>query len=104
MTTRSYTYDARNQLTQVSQSGADGTLSTTYGYDLQGNQLNKTRAGLTTTYGYDAHDQLISVARDGTVLGNYRNNHLGLRIEKEAKDPLNAQGPPPQAPHPVGRA
>jgi RHS repeat-associated protein len=94
VTTRSYTYDARNQLTQVSQSGADGTLSTTYGYDLQGNQLNKTRAGLTTTYGYDAHDQLISVARDGTVLGNYRNNHLGLRIEKEAKDPLNAQGPP----------
>jgi RHS repeat-associated protein len=28
------------------------------------------------------------------VLGNYSNNHLGLRVEKEAKDPLQPNAPP----------
>ena len=87
-------YNARNQLTGISQSGAQGSLSTTYQYDPQGNQIQKARDGQITAFTYDAHDQLIQISRNGSVLGTYRNNHLGLRIEKEAKDPLNPQGPP----------
>ncbi len=93
-TTRSYAYNTRNQLTGITQSGAAGAQTIQYAYDGQGNQTQKTLGSTITTYAYDAHDQLIQVSRNGTVLGNYRNNFLGLRIEKEAKDPLNPQGPP----------
>ncbi|MBC3876146.1 hypothetical protein, partial [Undibacterium flavidum] len=54
----------------------------------------KTQGSDSTYYSYNARDNLISVRKNNTVLGNYSNNHLGLRVEKEAKDPLQPNAPP----------
>lgn len=87
----SYGYDGRNALTSI----ADGAAGTTVlGYDQQGNLTRKTAGNDLTVYGYDARDNLISVTQNSTLLGSYRNDHLGLRIEKEAKDPLQPGAPP----------
>lgn len=89
--TKTYTYDGRNQLTAIADTVAgDTTLS----YDSQGNLLQKSKGSDITAYSYNARDNLISVRQNSTVLGNYRNDHLGLRVEKEAKDPLQPNAPP----------
>lgn len=88
---KSYRYDGRNQLTGISDSSAgDTTLS----YDNQGNLIRKTRGSDLTQYAYNARDNLISVSKNATLLGSYTNDHLGLRVEKEAKDPQQPNAPP----------
>ena len=47
--TRSYTFDAANRLTSVS----DGSLTTSFTYDGLGNRVAKTAGGTTTTYALD---------------------------------------------------
>ncbi|MBC3876121.1 RHS repeat protein, partial [Undibacterium sp. LX15W] len=89
--TKTYTYDGRNQLTAITDTAAGNT---TLSYDNQGNLSQKTQGGDSTYYSYNARDNLISVRKNNTVLGNYSNNHLGLRVEKEAKDPLQPNAPP----------
>ena len=89
--TKSYRYDGRNQLVDISDSAAG---ETGLAYDKQGNLVKKTRGTDITTYRYDARDYLLGVSQNTTLLGSYRNNHLGLRIEKEAKDPLQPGAPP----------
>jgi RHS repeat-associated protein len=89
--TKSYRYDGRNQLVGISDSVAG---ETGLAYDKQGNLVQKTRGSDITTYRYDARDYLLGVSQNATVLGSYRNDHLGLRIEKEAKDPLQPGAPP----------
>ncbi|WP_222612568.1 RHS repeat-associated core domain-containing protein [Undibacterium flavidum] len=89
--TKTYTYDGRNQLTAITDTAAGNT---TLSYDSQGNLSQKTQGSDSTYYSYNARDNLISVRKNNTVLGNYSNNHLGLRVEKEAKDPLQPNAPP----------
>ncbi|WP_417070995.1 hypothetical protein [Niveibacterium terrae] len=36
----------------------------------------------------------MSVSRDGTALGRYRNDAFGLRVEREATDPIHPGAPP----------
>ena len=89
--TRSYTYDARNQLRQIADS-ANG--STTLTYDVQGNLTQKVRGNDTTNYVWSARDLLSSVSRNGTLLGRYGSDALGMRVQKEAIDPLQPGAPP----------
>jgi RHS repeat-associated protein len=94
-TRKHYAYDARDQLTRIDDTNATGvTVATTLSYDAQGNLVEKLRGSETTRYAYDANDQLVAVSRDGTQLGRYRNNALGLRVEKEATDPIHPGAPP----------
>ena len=43
-----YMYDANNRLTTESKAGADGTETTRYSYDPNGNQYSKTRETIST--------------------------------------------------------
>jgi RHS repeat-associated protein len=88
---RGYQYDGRNQLTGISDAAAGDTVLS---YDAQGNLTQKQQGSDQVAYRYDARDHLISVARNGAVLGRYGNDHLGLRVEKEAMDPLQPGAPP----------
>ena len=87
---RTETYGVRNELTTID----DGSPVTTLNYDGEGNLIEKKQGSDSTIYRYNGNDNLISVARNGTVLGRYSNDYLGLRIEKEAKDPLQPGAPP----------
>lgn len=88
---RDYSYDARNQLRGINDSQAgDIALS----YDPQGNLTQKTRGSDTTTYTWNARDLLSQVSRNGTLLGNYGSDYNGLRVSKEALDPLQPGAPP----------
>ncbi|MCU7369940.1 hypothetical protein PEC18_03410 [Paucibacter sp. O1-1] len=87
---RSYSYDARNQLRSIADSAA-GTI--TLSYDAQGNLTQKAKGGDTTTYAWNARDLLSNVSRNGTVLGNYSGDHAGLRVGKEAMNPLQPGAP-----------
>jgi len=56
------TYDSLNRLSNLSNTGGGGTISTFgYSYDAAGNRLSKTAAAGTETYGYDNLNQLTSV-------------------------------------------
>lgn len=89
--TRGYSYDPRNQLRQVTDTAA-GT--TTLSYDPQGNLLQKVQGSDTTNFMWSARDLLSSVSRNGTVLGRYASDHAGLRVSKEALNPLQPGAPP----------
>ncbi len=88
---RSYAYDGRSRLTSISDSAAGNT---TLSYDPQGNLLQKVQGGDTTSYVWNARDHLVSVSRNGSVLGRYSTDHVGLRVSKEALNPLQPQAPP----------
>ena len=90
-TTRSYTYDARSRLTRIDDSASGAT---TLSYDAQGNLLQKQQGGDTTAYVWNARDLLTSVSRNGTTLGRYGSDHEGLRVSKEALNPLQPGAPP----------
>ncbi len=91
VTKRTETYGSRNELKTID----DGNgVVTSLNYDGEGNLTEKRQGSDSTIYRYNGNDNLISVARNGTTLGRYSNDHLGLRIEKEAKDPLQPGAPP----------
>ncbi|WP_169741313.1 RHS repeat-associated core domain-containing protein [Andreprevotia chitinilytica] len=82
---KTYSYNTRSQLTGITvQDSTKGNSSITLSYDPQGNLTSKTSGADTTVYTYDGRDQLISIARNGTPLGQYRNNADGYRVEKNA--------------------
>lgn len=59
-TTLSYTYDQRDQVTQLTDSALNRTIG--YGYDNVGNRANLTAPdGRTLQYGYDANDNLTAL-------------------------------------------
>jgi RHS repeat-associated protein len=89
--TRNYTYDGRNQLRQIDDSAAG---STTLTYDNQGNLVQKQMGQDVLAYSWNARDHLIQVSRNGSVLGRYSTDAEGLRVSKEALDPLQPQAPP----------
>ncbi|MDR0275682.1 MAG: hypothetical protein LBI48_10190 [Burkholderiaceae bacterium] len=82
-----------DQLTRIEQLGADNQ-TIVLAYDSQGNLIEKQSGAQTTSYQWDANDRLTSVSQDGTLLGQYRNNAQGLRVEKHASDPLHPGAPP----------
>jgi len=88
---KTFTYDGRNALTRIVDSQA-GTIGMRY--DLQGNLVEKTVGSDLTAYAYNARDDLMRVTRNGTVLGRYFSDHRGLRVEKEARDPMNPDASP----------
>lgn len=88
---RSYIYDSRNQLKQISDSVAGTTTLT---YDPQGNLKQKTQGANNTNFVWSARDLITEISRNGTVLGQYTSDHMGLRVSKEALDPLNPAAPP----------
>lgn len=59
---QAFAYDALNRLT-----GSSGlaTGSRSYSYDLDGNRVSATEAGVTSVYLYDRTDQLVSVTESG---------------------------------------
>ncbi len=83
ITQKLYTYDPRNQLTDL-ENLLDPSRNLTYGYDLNGNQVSRQLAGGTLTeFDFDVRDQLIRVAEDGSPLGTYGYDAQGLRITKQ---------------------
>lgn len=84
--TRSFVYNARNQLTDVVDA-TDPARSIQFTYDANGNRQTKTQAGTTTTYRWDARDRLIEVLRDGVWVARYDYNAAGQRTYKEVNGP-----------------
>ncbi|MDP3230389.1 MAG: RHS repeat-associated core domain-containing protein [Acidovorax sp.] len=88
--TLTYSYNNRDQLTQVS-----GSQSATYTYDANGNRLSQTetRSGTTQTtrYHWNAQDQLVKVEQGSgstppELLASYRYTADNLRAEKVLSD------------------
>jgi len=61
--TNTYTWNARNQLTQVSQ---NGVAQLSYAYDAMGRRTSKTNQGTATQFLYDG-DNAVQEAQGGTV-------------------------------------
>jgi RHS repeat-associated protein len=64
--TTSYTWDARNQLIQMS----SGSLFATFTYDALGRRVSKTNNGATTRYLYDGND-IIAEIQNNTISATY---------------------------------
>ena len=82
---KAYTYNNRNQLTQITDSVSSAN-NVAYTYDQNGNQTIKTKNGVTTTFVYDVRDQLISVQENTTTLGQFFYDYAGMRIAKSGQD------------------
>ncbi|MDP3228421.1 MAG: transglutaminase domain-containing protein, partial [Acidovorax sp.] len=88
--TLSYSYNSRDQLTQIS-----GVLSASYTYDANGNRLSQTKTRgaqtQTTRYHWNAQDQLVQVEQGSgstppDLLASYRYPADNLRAEKLLTD------------------
>ncbi len=80
-TTETYSYDKKNQVKQLINAKANGTIisSFTYTYDEVGNQLSKTQKNGTTTYTYDALNRLSSVTEPEGKITSYTYDGAGNR-------------------------
>ncbi len=78
---RAYTYNARNELSSIADL-SDPNLNVSYSYDENGNQVQKTQAGLLSNYIFDARDRLRRVTIGGSTVGEFLYDHRGRRIEK----------------------
>ncbi len=78
-------FDNLNRLTSLNDL-VDGSKSTVFGYDDNGNQTSKTVGGATTEYRYDCRDKLIEVASVGGVLGRFQYDFQGRRNRKVGSD------------------
>src|SRR5205814_984390 len=79
---KSYSYNVRNQLTQITD-GTNAANNATYNYDANGNQTIKTKNGVATTFVYDVRDQLAAVQENATTLGAFRYDYQGMRVVKD---------------------
>jgi len=77
-----YTYNTRNQLTNVADS-LNPANSSVYGFDANGNQTSKTQNGSTTHFSYDVKDQLLSVNQNNANIGVFSYDYQGHRIVKD---------------------
>ena len=90
-TKTTYTYDRKDQLTELVHSDQEGVLDRyTYLYDLLGNKtgITKERRGLTEEsgsyhYSYDALDRLSEIQKDGQMQTRYGYDAFGNRTWKE---------------------
>lgn len=79
---KTYVVNSRNQVTSITDS-VNAANDTSYDYDANGNQTQKTQNGHILTFDYDVRDRLIRVSQDATTLGAFRYDHAGMRIQKE---------------------
>jgi RHS repeat-associated protein len=78
-----YTYNARNQLTNIGYPGSPNTPNVAYTYDLNGNRFSMVDGTGTTTYSYDEQDRLLTTTSPGDRGPNtvgYRYDLNGNRI------------------------
>lgn len=80
-TTRNYVYNARNQLTDVTDA-ATPSRNVTFTYCANGNRETKTQGGITTNYRWDARNRLREVSRGGVWVAKYEYNAAGQRTLK----------------------
>jgi RHS repeat-associated protein len=78
------TYNDRHQLTDI-QDSVDAANNVTFGYDDNGNQVQKLKAGVTTDFVFDARDRLRSVTTGGSTVGQFLYDYQGLRTEKQGE-------------------
>ena len=80
-TTEHYNYNANNQITELINAKADGTVisSYQYTYDSAGNQLTKTEEKGTTTYTYDYLNRLSTVTEPNGKETSYTYDGAGNR-------------------------
>jgi len=71
-----YIYDVADRLLQAG--------ATTYGYDANGNMINKTEDGLTTAYTYDYANRLISIRNSQSEIRNSYDGY-GRRVSRLVK-------------------
>ena len=93
VTTTTYTYDAKNQLTSEKQiKGATTLRNATYTYDANGNQLTANDRGWTYIINiYNARNELISALDEyySEETGQYKYDAEGKRIEKTVLNYMN---------------
>ncbi|WP_413665077.1 RHS repeat-associated core domain-containing protein [Microbulbifer sp. CNSA002] len=77
-------YNERNQLTDITDN-LDAANNVKYGFDGNGNQVSKTKAGETSDFIFDARDDLRQVMIGGSTVGQFLYDVGGLRIEKEGE-------------------
>ncbi len=81
-----YIYNAKNQLTKSNVLENTALVSeTTYGYDLNGNQIEEVTNGQTVTNTYNARNELVKVEK-GQAISEYSYNSAGKRIQKTTND------------------
>ena len=79
---RSYTYNGRNQLTDL-RDERDPALSMTFVYDANGNRTSQSTDTQTMTYVYDSRNQLRRLTQGGSSLGEFLYDWQGLRVRKQ---------------------
>src|SRR5262249_15716030 len=78
-------FDSLNRLTSLTDL-VDGSKTTTFGYDDNGNQTSKTVGGVTTEYRYDCRDKMIEAVQGASTLGRFQYDFNGRRNEKIGAD------------------
>ena len=86
---KSLSYDATGNRTNSGYVTAGGNRVTsdgtwTYSYDLDGNQVGKSKAGESWSYAYDHRGQMTQAASDTGVSVTYKFDAFGNRIERDA--------------------
>ncbi len=79
-TTKTQSYNQKNQLKTIDSS--DDTQDITYTYNSNGHTKTQTKNGVETEYVYNSEERLISVKRDGVIVGEYAYNLNGQRVRK----------------------
>ena len=83
VTDKLFTYDERDRLLALTDRLAPDE-SIDYGYDANGNQTARTKAGVTTTFRYSVRNRLTEVREASTLVGSYLYDHQGLRVAKRS--------------------
>ncbi len=81
---KAYIYDAVDpkKLIEIRQTDSNGALLTSFGYDNNGNIINKTEGATSLVLTYDALNRLSQAAKTGLPTETYQYDPQGNRIEK----------------------
>ena len=83
--TKNYTFDPRDNITQVAVSGGATPGTTTYAYDNDGNLTAKNGPSVSRTFVWSIRDRLIEVKDAQNTIARYKYNAEGLRDEVEGE-------------------
>jgi len=78
-------FDNLNRLTSLTDL-VDGSGTTSFTWDANGNQRTKAVGGVTTDYRYDTRDKLVEVVSGASTLGRFQYCYDGKRIKKIGAD------------------